>query len=372
MADFELEYVEDEPIELEFVEAVIKPEITAHVTPEYEAQTIHPPAGTVFGDIEVDPIPDPTDIKEIIDNGDYDVRRYGTARVNVQPPLQDKEVTPSEEEQTVTPNVDKYGLSSVKVNPIPSQYIVPTGKITLTQNETSVNVSQYAEADIAVPIPPAPVYQSKTVTPTESQQTVEPDGGKDALSSVVVERIPTQYIVPAGTKQISQNGTGIDVASYAAVDVAVPVPPQPTGTAQISTNGIHDVAQYASAEVNVPTVISSNYFTIKTERFTYTDDTWSGNYTGLMATKLFNLIKIPEKRRVVIHYHVLNNPDNVANLYEEGVSGYEQGGWVCIAVKRDNGAITRSNQNSSAGQSGTLLNGAIIDITYCETPNVVP
>lgn len=32
------------------------------------------------------------------------------------------------------------------------------------------------------------------------------------------------YIRPQGTKSISQNGTGIDVAEYASVDVAVPAP----------------------------------------------------------------------------------------------------------------------------------------------------
>lgn len=36
---------------------------------------------------------------------------------------------------------------------------------------------------------------------------------------------PDSYIIPAGTKNITQNGAGIDVAAYASVDVAVPLPP---------------------------------------------------------------------------------------------------------------------------------------------------
>ena len=56
-------------------------------------------------------------------------------------------------------------------------------------------------------------------------------------------------IVPTGTKQITSNGTGIDVAQYADVDVAVP---QPEGNIEITENGENiDVSQYATATVNV-------------------------------------------------------------------------------------------------------------------------
>ena len=67
-----------------------------------------------------------------------------------------------------------------------------------------------------------PSLQSKTVTPTTSQQNVTADNGYDGLSSVTVNAIPSQYIVPTGTKSITANGTGIDVANYASVDVNVP------------------------------------------------------------------------------------------------------------------------------------------------------
>ena len=45
------------------------------------------------------------------------------------------------------------------------------------------------------------------------------------LSQVTVNPIPSEYIVPTGTKSITDNGTGIDVAQYASVDVAVPTGP---------------------------------------------------------------------------------------------------------------------------------------------------
>lgn len=59
-----------------------------------------------------------------------------------------------------------------------------------------------------------------TITPTTSSQTAVA-AGKYTTGAVTVGAIPSQYIVPSGTKSITENGTGIDVASYASVDVDV-------------------------------------------------------------------------------------------------------------------------------------------------------
>lgn len=67
----------------------------------------------------------------------------------------------------------------------------------------------------------APQYQSKTVTPTTSQQVVTPDSGYDALDQVTVNAIPSEYIIPSGNLAITQNGNNIDVAQYATVSVNV-------------------------------------------------------------------------------------------------------------------------------------------------------
>ena len=55
---------------------------------------------------------------------------------------------------------------------------------------------------------------------------------------------------PSGTINITQNGTGIDVAQYATANVAVPGI-VPTGILPITDNGTYDVTNYASATVNV-------------------------------------------------------------------------------------------------------------------------
>lgn len=65
-----------------------------------------------------------------------------------------------------------------------------------------------------------PSLQSKTVTPTTSKQTVTADSGYDGLSNVVVNAIPSNYIVPSGIKSITENGT-YDVTSYASAIVNI-------------------------------------------------------------------------------------------------------------------------------------------------------
>lgn len=98
--------------------------------------------------------------------------------------------------------------------------------------------------------------QEKTVTPTKSAQEIVADSGYDGLSKVNVEKIPDEYIVPAGYKTITENGNH-NVRVYEVVDVNVPVPEgyvKPTGALPITKNGTYDVREIATAQVNVPDI----------------------------------------------------------------------------------------------------------------------
>lgn len=73
-----------------------------------------------------------------------------------------------------------------------------------------------------------------TITPTTSSQTAVA-AGKYTTGAVTVGAIPSEYIIPAGSLEITENGEGIDVSQYAEVDVAVPGQ-IPTGVKYIWTD----------------------------------------------------------------------------------------------------------------------------------------
>ena len=78
--------------------------------------------------------------------------------------------------------------------------------------------------------------------------------GKNGLMKI--EEMPEEIsaietgVTPTGTIEITANGTNIDIAQYAKADVNVPSV-QPTGTIDIRRNDIYDVSNYAQAQVSV-------------------------------------------------------------------------------------------------------------------------
>ena len=113
----------------------------------------------------------------------------------------------------------------------------------------------------------------QTVTPTTSQQEIAVQGDF-VTGSLKVGAIPSQYIIPTGTKSISANGTGIDVTQYASVDVNVSGQSVdilntslPTGdyTTSITTATIYCAAK----RNNIDTLYAPNLTKINSEGFRY-------------------------------------------------------------------------------------------------------
>lgn len=66
----------------------------------------------------------------------------------------------------------------------------------------------------------APNLYGIDVTPTKEYQNIVPESGYDGFDEVTVNPIPSEYIIPSGTEEITANGT-YDVADKASVTVAV-------------------------------------------------------------------------------------------------------------------------------------------------------
>lgn len=116
----------------------------------------------------------------------------------VTPTYQTKTITPTKSTQTVTPDSNYDALSQVTVNAIPSQYIIPSGTLEVTENGT-VDVTQYASADIAVPSS-EPVLQEKTVTPSTSTQVITADSGGE-ITYINEQNQQCQYVMASSRRQ---------------------------------------------------------------------------------------------------------------------------------------------------------------------------
>lgn len=103
----------------------------ATIVPNTTTQTAVASGRYTTGAVTVAPIPSeyvkPSGTKSITANGTHDVKLYESVSVNVSqaaPTLQAKTATPTESQQSVTPDSGYDGLSKVTVNAIPDGYLV--------------------------------------------------------------------------------------------------------------------------------------------------------------------------------------------------------------------------------------------------------
>ena len=158
--------------------------------------------------------------------------KYCAEDITVVPTLEEKSVTPTESAQEVTPSTGNCGISKVTVGAVQTE--TKTITPTTSQQTFTPTSGKYFKQVICQAIQ---AYQG-TATPTKSEQTINPTSGK-YFSSFKVEPIPSDYIIPSGTLQITANGEK-DVTNYKNVNVNVE-PNLEQKTVTITENGTTDV-----------------------------------------------------------------------------------------------------------------------------------
>ena len=151
----------------------------------------------------------PTGTKSITGSGNTDVTNYATASVAA-----GSASTPATS-VTANPTISVGSDGKITASVSKTQSVTPSVSAGYVSSGTAGNITVSGSGSYQLPTDAGSV-----VTPSTSQQTVDVDG-KFMTGDVVVNPIPSEYIIPTGTKQITANGTGIDVAQYAAVDVNV-------------------------------------------------------------------------------------------------------------------------------------------------------
>ena len=181
--------------------------------------------------------------------GTFDVTEYASAKVEVA--KEEQTITPTKDIINVYPSDGKF-LKKVVVNPIPSNYISPTGETSATANGR-YDCTEYAWFNVNVPetIPEGYIKPEGSVEITSN-------GNHDVTNyatATVNVPIPDGYIVPTGTISVTENGT-VNVTSYASAEINVPIPDGyilPSGNFEITANGDYDITDKKTVSVNVPT-----------------------------------------------------------------------------------------------------------------------
>ena len=121
--------------------------------------------------------------------------------------------------------------------------------------------------------------QEKEAIPTKEKQEIVPDKNYDGLSKVIVDKIPDEYIIPTGNIEITKNGI-YNVREKETANVNIPV--LKLGTKNITSNGIYKASDdeldgYSEVNVETSGVDINDYFDKNIIGGAYDNPGWTQN-----------------------------------------------------------------------------------------------
>ena len=116
--------------------------------------------------------------------------------------------------------------------------------------------------------------QEKTVIPTTDKQIVTPDKNYDGLSKVTVDKIPDEYIIPTGNIEIIENGV-YNVREKETANVNIPM--LKLGTKNITENGVYKASDdeldgYSEVTVGIKSLFTGHYDRQGLKQIGWTDE----------------------------------------------------------------------------------------------------
>ena len=214
-----------------------------------------------------------------------DSPNYGLSQVTVYAaPTETATVTPTKSTQTKTPSSGKVGFSQVTVNPIPDDYIIPSGSQNITANGTYDVTSK---ASVVVNVDTAKPEQTKTVTITENGTiTITPDSGK-VLTAVTVTTNVQGAKPTLNAPSISISGTTLTITNPASNGSFV--------TSYTLYNGSTVITTTTSKTIDLSTYITTagTYtLTVKAKGTNFNDSASSNSLTYTLKSQTTPVISL--------------------------------------------------------------------------------
>ena len=221
------------------------------------------------------------------------------------------------------------------------------------------------EVNVSVPSS-SPTLQSKTATPTESQQTISPDSGYDGLSSVTVGAVSSTYVGSGIARRTASDLYGeydygeysvnvpsgyYDANYYKAVPNGSAATPATTITANpsISINSTGLITATASASQSVTPTVSAGYVRTGTAGTI----TVSGSNTGQLTTQAAQTIHPSTSDQTIASGRYLTGAQTIkaVTLSNLTAANIKSGVTVTVGDSTDSDCVASVTGTYSGGSS---------------------